>query len=145
MRRKRRRGRARNAQQKDAPIKQRREEYVGVTEQRTVLRLAAMKDVPTMFRREEFVASMVQSKPVKLAAKKDVPIKSRKEECVEDMVHEEKSCIRERLFIINNTMHNVIHCWIKFCISLHIDRKSIFFHYFLINNCQAEVCSRFSK
>ena len=71
---------------KDVPSMSRKEEYVGVMEQRTVLRniLAAMKDVPTMLSREEYVEGTVP-RP-NSAVMKDVLTLLSKEEYVKGMV-----------------------------------------------------------
>ena len=69
---------------KDVPSMPRKEEYVGVTEQRTKLRNAATTDVPTLLREEEYVSCMVPRRSS--AAMKGVPIVPRKEECVSGMV-----------------------------------------------------------
>ena len=69
---------------KDAPIKQRREEYVSDMGQRNIF--AVMKDVKIKQRRGEYAFDMVQRYSAKRANMKNVPIMSSMEECVSGMV-----------------------------------------------------------
>ena len=85
MSRKRRRGRARYAQQKDAPIKSRKEEYaLGMVPRSSS---AAMKDVPVTPSKEEYVGDMVQRH---IVTTKVVPTKLSKEEYAGDMVQRKR-------------------------------------------------------
>ena len=52
---------------KDVPSMPRKEEYVGVMEQRTVLRNAATKDVPSMLSKEEYAEGTVRTSAKTLA------------------------------------------------------------------------------
>ena len=66
----------------------RKEDYVGVMEQRTKLRNAATKDVPTLLREEEYASCMVPRR--RSVAMKDATTDQFKEEYVQVMVQRER-------------------------------------------------------